>query len=110
MTQSDEFSVKPSDRGTRNALDDFQTAIAEHVAAIQKAARDRLASMDSNNENAPSTFRIEIGVGRDPKAESAVNRSVDCYDEDYICGKSASGYIHCTAHVCMIVGPVTVEP
>ena len=111
MTQGDqhgEFTIRSSARDSQQTLSDFREQVSEQVAAIQAAARELVQG--SAGASALTGMDIQIGVGPDPKAARFDNTSVNCWDEDVICGKSTNGYIHCTVHVCMQVGPITVEP
>lgn len=102
--------VRTSSVDSQRALTEFRESIADHVAAIQRSGREFLASPGTSENAARQEIQIEIGVGPGREDESALYDSVDCWDEDVICGKSTTGYIHCTVHVCMKVGPVTLAP
>ena len=56
-SSSDEFTIRKSNADTRSALDEFQSTVSDHIAAIQAAARDRLARFDSHDKNAPNTIK-----------------------------------------------------
>ena len=95
-------------------LGEFTESINEQVAALQAACRDFLAQQGQTKKNVPREIRIEIRSSLDdPESQTRVlataERSMDCWDHTYVCGKSESGYIYCSHKVCMIVGPITVE-
>jgi hypothetical protein len=101
------FDIRATSAEAQRTLTDFHASVADHIAAIQAAGREIVAQQEGET---PTGIRVEIEVGPDPTETSGLNRSVDCWDEQVICGKGASGYIYCTIHVCMTVGPVTVLP
>lgn len=101
-------AVRTSSEPTQRLLTEFHSGVAQHVAAIQAAGREFLAG--HAGERGPREIRVEIAVTPDPDASKTEYDSVDCWDEDVICGKGPTGYIHCTVHVCMTVGPITVAP
>jgi hypothetical protein len=88
----------------------FRRQVAEHVTAIQAAGRDMLSQQVGTDNNASAKeIRLEITVGPDPKEGRSTVDSVECWDHDYICGKTSTGYIHCTVRACMEIGPVTLS-
>ncbi len=108
--ESEEFSIRTSSEGSQRALTEFHTGVADHIGAIQTAGREFLAQHASAGSEGLRTIRVEISVGPARGEAESQSNSTDCWDADYICGKGPSGYIHCTAHVCMEVGPITVAP
>jgi len=89
-------------------LTEFNEGIAKQVKAIQAAGRGLLATATEGKDAGLREIRVEIVVGPDPNEKGPAFDSVDCWDQDVICGTSTAGYIHCTLHVCMEVGPVTL--
>jgi hypothetical protein len=100
--------IRESAEASQQTLTAFQAGIAKHIAAIQAAGREFLTHQAEGQ--APREIRVEITAGPDPSADPSPLRSIDCWDEDIICGTSSTGYIHCTIHICMEVGPITVKP
>jgi hypothetical protein len=100
-------AVRTSSKDPQKALTAFHAHVADHIAAIQTAGHEFLASHADGL--GPREVRIEIAIGPDEN-QSRDYHSVDCWDEDVICGKSTTGYIHCKVHICMEVGPVEVLP
>jgi hypothetical protein len=97
------------DSGRRQMVMSLADAVESHVEAIHQAGRDFLARRD-NSAGEPKKLQIHIEVAAEEGVvREAPESGMDCWDADYICGKSASGYVHCTVRVCMEVGPVTVE-
>lgn len=88
-------------KGTPQSLTDFRQGISEQISAIFAAGREILDN--GSGAEMPTGVRVELSVGPDPAESSAANRSVECWDHTYVCGKSTSGYIYCTNRVCMIV-------
>jgi hypothetical protein len=114
MTQSDqyagEFKIRSSSKDSQRILSEFHEKVSEHLAAIQAAARELLQSPAGVGDSTLSGINIQVGVGPSPNAARFDNTSVDCWDQDVICGRGTNDYIHCTVRVCMEVGPITVEP
>lgn len=81
----------------------LQERLSGEVAAIHAAALEMLSGQQGT---APSAVRMSINVepegdqgsGQEPEL---ANRSATCWDHTYACGKSTTGYIMCTVHVCM---------
>lgn len=81
----------------------LQERLSGEVAAIHAAALEMLSGQQGT---APSAVRMSINVepeiSPEPGREGvAANRSATCWDHTYACGKSESGYIMCTVHICM---------
>lgn len=89
----------------------FSDSIDAHIAALHAACRDLLAQKDANG--APTReVRIEIRSSLDPAAPSeysspTTDRSIECWDHTYPCGKDPNGYVYCSVRVCMIVESVS---
>lgn len=81
----------------------LQERLSSEIASIHAAALEMLSGQHGT---AASAVRMSINVepettsepGREP---AAANRSATCWDHTYACGKSESGYIMCTVHICM---------
>lgn len=98
------FSSTASDE-TRRVLFDLAESVTSHVAALQAAGRDLLMRRANAGMPVPTEikFEIKVGPGGDqPTTDPLLRQSVECWDHTYACGKSESGYVMCTAHVCMI--------
>jgi hypothetical protein len=81
----------------------LQERLSGEVAAIHAAALELLSGQQGT---APSAVRMSINVEPEISPEpgrdgAAANRSAACWDHTYACGKSESGYIMCTVHICM---------
>ena len=81
----------------------LQERLSGEVAAIHAAALEMLSGQQGA---APSALRMSITVEPEIEPEPArqplaANRSTTCWDHTYACGKSESGYIMCTVHICM---------
>lgn len=81
----------------------LQERLSGEVAAIHAAALEMLSGQQGT---APGAVRMSISVEPEitpePGREAvAANRSATCWDHTYACGKSESGYIMCTVHICM---------
>lgn len=104
-----------TDGSNTRALMEFKDGINEHIDALHTACRDFFARQGESNKSVPREIRIEIRSSLDgpesPKRALANDeRSVECWDYDYICGKYANGDpIYCSVLICIIVGPVTLE-
>jgi hypothetical protein len=96
-----------------NELVKFKDSINEQVAAVHAACRDFLAQQGQTGASVPREIRIDIRVSLDapesPARASLAERSIECWDRTYVCGKGPSGYTYCTQRLCMIVDPVTVK-
>lgn len=108
LAPADAHVTRASSSESQQALTTFHASVSTHIAAIQTAARELLAR--DTDGSGPREIRLDIKVGPDSSEPRAQFDSVDCWDEDVICGKGPTGYIHCTVHVCMEVGPITVLP
>jgi hypothetical protein len=105
----DAAAVATSTADSQQMITQFRQRIAEHVAAIQTAGRETLVEQTGVQEPSPREIRLEITVGPDPKASRLQANSVECWDQDYVCGKTPTGYLHCTVRVCMEIGPITIS-
>lgn len=81
----------------------LQERLSGEVAAIHAAALELLSGQQGTP---PSAVRMSINVEPEPtpapdREPVAANRSATCWDHTYACGKSESGYIMCTVHICM---------
>lgn len=80
--------------------------MAEQIAAIQTAGHEFLLSRPDPDGAGARQIRVEISIGPDSDESQGQYNSVDCWTEDVLCGKGATGYIHCKVRVCMEVGPI----
>jgi hypothetical protein len=81
----------------------LQERLSGEVAAIHAAALEMLSGQHGTVANA---VRVSMTVEPQttPEADQevvAANRSTTCWDHTYACGKSETGYIMCTVHICM---------
>ena len=81
----------------------LQERLSGEIAAIHAAALEILSGQQGT---APQAIRMSINVEPEVVVEPgqepvAANRSTTCWDHTYACGKSETGYIMCTVHVCM---------
>jgi hypothetical protein len=81
----------------------LQERLSGEIAAIHAAALEILSGQQGS---VPHAIRMSISVEPEATSEpgqepAAANRSTTCWDHTYACGKSESGYIMCTVHVCM---------
>ena len=81
----------------------LQERLSGEVAAIHAAALELLSGQQGP---APSALRLSINVepgeATEPHPEPGpATYAATCWDHTYACGKSESGYIMCTVHICM---------
>jgi hypothetical protein len=80
----------------------LQEQLSVEVAAIHAAALEMLSGQHGT---AASAVRMSVNVEPqttpDAGREPAENRAATCWDHTYACGKSETGYIMCTVHICM---------
>lgn len=95
---------------SQRALTQFRERIAGNLDAIHAIALEYVQGRHNLEDvPAPKGIRVDITVG--PSTESGSDfTSVDCYDDRVICGESETGYIYCTVHYCMEIGPITQRP
>ena len=79
----------------------------EHISALHAAARDLLTRQPEPGTPVPNTIWIDIRVGPNSGPVPQARIDAECWTATYICGKGATGYIHCTVDVCMEVGDIT---
>lgn len=101
-------------KNSARTLSEFADSINEQVNALQATCRDFLARQEQTEKRSPREIRIALRSSLDdPESQTHVlataERSMDCWEHTYVCGKSTSGYIYCTATVCMIVEPITLK-
>jgi hypothetical protein len=95
---------------------EFKDSINEHVVALQAACRDFMAKQGATNNPASREIRIDIRTGLDDpesptRGRVSDDRSAECWEHVYVCGHFLNGEpYYCSVRVCMIVGPITVEP